>query len=180
MCISLIENSSAVHTSDVNKITEDLNDKFADLDSFHEFANKCYYINEISELETNKKDLLVMHLNICSIIPRQQDLLKLLVNNNIDLCTVSETWLNDQNTSLLKLPNYIIEHTPRSNKRGGGVGIILIKTLKYKQHNDIEQKIKSLELCVLQIDGLNSDLLVVSLYHPPNSDKQKFMNEYKY
>ena len=120
-------------TSDINKIAEELDNKYTDMDSISEFAGFCRYLNKISDLDASPSDLKLLHLNIHSLLPKQRDLLKLLVSNDIDVCALNETWLNASNEHLIDIEPYIFEGTHRSGeKKGGGVGILIAKNQHYK------------------------------------------------
>ena len=123
-------------SSDFNKITEELNDKLNNMDSLSEFAGYCKYLDSIGEL--NSCDLKVLHLNVQSILSKQEDLAKLLIHNNIDVCTIKETWLKRENKYLLKLRDYSCVSTEHEKGRGSGVGIEVLNHLKYERRLDLE------------------------------------------
>ena len=90
--IICIHTSSLNKSSDLNKIAEELDNKHTDMDSISEFAGFCRYLNDISDLDASPSDLKLLHLNIRSLLPKQRDLLKLLVMHDIDVCVLNETW----------------------------------------------------------------------------------------
>ena len=67
----------------------------------------------------------------------------------------------------------------RSNKLGGGTGILVHKTLRSKIRKDLEVDTKTFEHTVIEIKTDNSNLLAVSGYRPPNSNTKEFLSEYK-
>ena len=120
-------------TSDIYKIAEELDNKYTDMDAISEFAGFCRYLNKISDLDASPSDLKLLHLNICSLLLKQRDLLKLLVSNDIDVCVLNETWLNSSNEHLVDIEPYIFEGTQQSDDRkGGDVGFLIAKNQHYK------------------------------------------------
>ena len=128
MCLHPIHNDHDP-SSVLNKITDEINEKFNDMDSLSEFAGFCRYLDSVNDLSQNLSDLKLLHLNIRSILGKQDELLKLLVTNKIDVCTVNETWLKKDNKHLLKMKGYSCITTERKACKGGGVGIIVSDSL---------------------------------------------------
>ena len=89
-----------------------------------------------------------------------------LHSNKIDICFVSETWLNNKIRSHLICPDgYTISRKDRSDERnGGGVAIICRSDWRIKQikpGNEFE--------CIwCEIATPNSEFFVATLYHPPD------------
>ena len=100
MCLHPKEN---VSSSDLNKLTEEINETYTDMDSLSEFSGYCKYITDGKDLVSRCSDLHVLHLNVCSILPVQSDLSKLLIGSDIDVCTLNGTWLHKKNRNFLKL-----------------------------------------------------------------------------
>ena len=67
----------------------------------------------------------------------------------------------------------------RSNKLGGGTGILVHKTLRSRIRKDLEINLKTFEHTVIEIKTETNNLLVVSGYRPPNSNTKEFLVEYK-
>ena len=88
-----------------------------------------------------------------------------LSSNKIDICIVSETWLNSRVSSHLVCPDgYTILRKDRGNQRtGGGVAIICRDDWKIKRlelENDFE--------CLWsEVFTTSSKYFIASLYHPP-------------
>ena len=99
----------------------------------------------------------------------QSELQQLLNNNDIDVCTLNETWLKSSNKNRFKLKEYCCESSEqKSTSRGGGVGVAIGNHLKYCCRNDLENIHTTLELCIVEIFGIAKKILIVSLYRPPN------------
>ena len=172
MCIHPKDNTSSI---DVNKLLEDLNNSHTDMDEFHEFAGSCNYHSGIDDLDSKTADLRIMHLNIRSVLNKQNDLLKLLQTGKIDICLLNETWLNKSNIRFLNLEDYKFESSERKSlKKGGGVDICLSKDLSYVRQSDLELKLPGLELCIVEILDLNKNVLALSLYRLPDQEAKTF------
>jgi hypothetical protein len=89
-----------------------------------------------------------------------------LCTNNIDICFVTETWLNDKITpSLVCLGNYVFVRKDRCDSRsGGGVAILCRDDWKVK-NLDFDN---NLECVWCEIVTLNTKYYVASVYHPPD------------
>ena len=110
--------------------------------------------------------------------------MNLLLTENIgnirpDLVLLCETWLNPNNLAKLDIPNYRLFGNVRSNKLGGGTGILVHKTLQSRIRKDLEIDTKTFEHTVIEIKTETTNLLVVSGYRPPNSNTKEFLSEYK-
>ena len=162
---------------DASKITDELNALTNDYDTLNEFANSCRYIDHISELVPGDMDLTLLHLNIRSILNKQDELKNLLSSNDIDICSLNETWLDNTTKNQVQVSGYVLESSEHKNKSGGGVGILVGDHLKYKRRLDLENF--DLELCIVEILGKNGNLIVCSLYRAPNTKENVFLREYR-
>ncbi len=53
-----------------------------------------------------------------------------IVEQNIDVCVVTETWLKDKDTASICQSGYLFESFPRqSNRSGGGTGVMFNSSL---------------------------------------------------
>ena len=91
--------------------------------------------------------------------------------------------MNKETKKTISLKPYLFESSERTLKRwGGGVGILLSQNLNYCHRHDLEQEIKKsefLDVCVVELYGLKVNTIVVSMYHPPNTNNKDFLNQYK-
>ena len=116
----------------MNKIVVELNNFYTDFDALNEFVKSCNYVETIAELNSNDQDLITLHINIRSLIHKQDDLKSLLNNYDVDVCSLNETWLTKENKGLVKIPSYTYEGVERNCKSGGVVGFLIRDTLNYK------------------------------------------------
>ena len=91
-----------------------------------------------------------------------------LSSNNIDLCFVSESWLNKKILSHLICPDgYVMVRKDRNGIRaGGGVAVICRKDWKIKATNANGQF--EFETLWCKITTPNSEFFAASVYHPPD------------
>ena len=133
-------------------------------------------LDEFREVQISPNDLSIVQLNIRGLIGKQDKLLKFLNSSNkekIDIVIVSETWLTKSSEKLINIPRYDLISEVRQNKYGGGVGILINKKLKYKTR--LELCNSSFEKnCFVEIKTKTKNLLVGSLYRPPNTKQKDF------
>ena len=127
---------------------------------------------EPSHLKTGSTSLNCMIINARSLVNKIDNVIDAFVTKDVNIGFVSETWLTSKNnltTSVLKCSHYNIAHVFRSNRRGGGVGVILKDDLAFRSTSDACFKIKFLtfEYIVIQLlDQFKTFLLCV--YRPPS------------
>ena len=82
-------------------------------------------------------------INIQSIGNKTNKIRNLIVDQNLDICMMTETWLSGNVSDNSKInemtpKSHKFFHIPRINKRGGGVGILVKKIYKVTIMNQIE------------------------------------------
>ena len=108
--------------------------------------------------------------NARSVANKLLELHELLDSNRYHVIAITETWLSDKTVSslLLNQSDYIILRKDRINKVGGGVCVLVKKSLKVKE---IDLK---LDTCIdmMAFDILNCDVRfrIFVCYRPPGSD----------
>ena len=145
MCFAneLIVEKSSPFTSDLTKLT------------IGELEDNCDYIDLEDRIKLNcdKKSLSLIQLNIRGLLSKSSALNLLLTENvgNIrpDLVLLCETWLNPNNLAQVDIPNDRLFGNVRSNKLGGGTGILVHKTLLSRIRKDLEVDTKTFEHTVI-------------------------------
>ncbi|CAG2220588.1 unnamed protein product [Mytilus edulis] len=118
--------------------------------------------------QSNKKNLKIVHNNVCSLLPKLD-----LINNELheyDIICISESHLDKSITDdQIKLNGF---HKPirlDRNRHGGGVTIYVKNSLHFIIQNDIS--VSNLELLWVEVRNYsNEKFLVGVLYRPPNSN----------
>ena len=86
--------------------------------------------------------------------------------NNIDICCISETWLNYTVCNSQVCPSrYTILRKDRTNRRGGGVAILCRNDWKMESLPNLTN---SFECLWVKITTENSIFYVATIYHPPD------------
>ena len=116
-----------------------------------------------------RKNLGLSLINIRSIKNKHTNLLDNLVENKIDICIVTETWLTDDekvwlDCSDLSKNGYHIQSANRRNRRGG-LAIIAATNIKTKLLEKGEKA--SFEYAVWKVNTNNASMTVLAIYHPP-------------
>ena len=122
------------------------------------------------------KGFKIVHINIRSL-PKKADQLRLILqNSNIDIFTLSETWLHDKiDTQLIHIPGYDITRLDRKptpfKKRGGGLLIYSKKSLNVNVHQLQTTSTKDLEIQWIRIERSHAkDILLANMYRPPTGN----------
>ncbi|CAB4006181.1 Hypothetical predicted protein [Paramuricea clavata] len=81
---------------------------------------------------------------------------------------MSETWLKENNLLLqhVTIPGYVHAFNNRDKIRGGGVGIYIKESIKFKRRQDLEKRYPTMEHLWIEIPGRNrySKLLLGTIY----------------
>ena len=159
---------------------------FETLDNDTELSDDCEYLDLTNSqtLDIKDCDLNLLHLNVRGLISKQSKLAKLLQNcigdHIIHVVTINETWLTKDNEHYLNIPDYQVVKRNRLGKRGGGVCILIHKSLNYKEIDTINTlKFKHIEHICVEIKLQGKNLSVSSLYRPPNTSALEFNIEYE-
>ena len=141
--------------------------------------DSCDYVDNIDHLATEPTDLSLIQWNTRGLMGKLatiHDLLRLKDNQRqIDICLLSETWLTDQSQSMVDIPGYQLICKNRENRKGGGVGVLVSKHLKVRERTDLTDATISTENCFVEVMSKNGNIIVGSLYRPPNTDELVFL-----
>jgi exonuclease III len=150
--------------------------------------NKCKYYyssNQMSDIvEANKNSSLSMlHLNIRST-PKNLDTFVATLHSSameIDLITLSETWLKSSNADLHGIEGYAHEYLTRETRSGGGTSIYIKENWIYKIRNDLSHSSDEFEMLWIKIDkdstNTPTNLIVGSIYRCPGANPTEFINK---
>ena len=109
------------------------------------------------ELCGPKPDSSKTHLNAClincqSVCNKAQVIKDYVVDNNLDIAVLTETWLcpsKDNVCGDLTPSGFDFQHIPRKGKRGGGVGLLFKCTLKVSHiENETSSSFEAFSVCV--------------------------------
>ena len=99
-----------------------------------------------------------------------------VVDNQIDILAITETWLKADEVSGYTIrdicPNgYKFIHCPREYARGGGIGLLYKQNLKIKKLQTKPHQ--SFEIMELLLNANSSTFRIVVIYRPPSSSINK-------
>ena len=120
------------------------------------------------------------HLNIRSLVKKMDQVRLMLSNSDIDVFSLSETWLKSHlHSGLVELEGYNmfrLDRGTRGKKRGGGL-VTYINT-KYSEHceslSDLNASDEHVEAQWVQIHRPHcKNVVMCNIYRPPNGDLKK-------
>ena len=119
-----------------------------------------------------------MHKNIDKLKDFLND-----IKGKFSVIVLSETWIDDDKAdlnSLFHIQNYSFIHEKKTNRKGGGLGIYVHKTLDYKILPNLAKSTENIESFTIEIDNKNSkNILISAVYRPPRGNQSKFLKEIK-
>ena len=113
------------------------------------------------------------------MLPRLKTANLEIVNNNLDLCVLIETWIqeDDTMTSTRLCPDgYKSLSIPRHDKIGGGIAI-LYKS-KFNVSIAMGQPYKTMESTCFSVNTGNRIVNLIAIYRPLDSNVLEFCNEF--
>ena len=143
-------------------------------DNHRRSANLCNLITiPLKTTPSNRnleKQCKLMTLNAQSVKKKDTLIMDSIIENKVDVCVVTETWLKEQDNiwisnSKFKKNNYIIKVANRNKRQGGGLALICRSHYRVKEcSKGINQ---TFEYAIWQCHPNNISLTVLAIYHPP-------------
>ena len=126
--------------------------------------------------QTSENDLILGYVNAWSVVNKWDDVMLSIIENNLDILMVTETWIPPKranDSQLLRLPpGYEIVNLPRSQRKGGGIAIIFRNCFQVQSQEIIPAVcFEALEV-VLTVKSYCLRLL--ALYRPPPNQDNGF------
>ena len=141
----------------------------------------CNYLEVDSyDRKLNTSELSVIQLNVRGLISKQHDLCKLInkLKHKVHVIILCETWLTETNKKLINIPGYKLISKERTNKKGGGVGFLIDEKLIFRVKTELEVFNNNMEQITVEIKGCQENIMITSIYRPPNTPSNKFVKEY--
>lgn len=117
------------------------------------------------------KPLKLGNANTQSIKNKIAEFISVIVDNKLDICVVTETWMTELDTAViaaLSINGYNFKHFPRQSQRvGGGTGIMYRDSMKAVLVDGREYK--SFEVSEWNVNFNNTNLKIIIVYRPPYS-----------
>ena len=147
-----------------------------------EDCNYCT-IEEMSKELVDTSCLSVLQINCRSLLGNFTNFTSLInaLNFNPSVIAVSETWLTKGDEKYCNIPNYTFFSLPRPSGRGGGVGIFVLNRYDCFLRTDLMSLMPyTCEYLVIElIIPDKKNVLITSLYRPPNTDLKQFNEEFR-
>ena len=162
------------------RIEENLSDSENTLDLGYPIDN-CDYcdLEDTKKLQIDNSDLVCVQWNTRGLIGKQADLSNFLFDcmgkRKVDVLILSETWVSKSSENRVKIPGYHFVGTHRHGKKGGGVGFLVSEELKYIVREDLLCTMDYFENCTIEIISPKRNLLLGSVYRPPNTNDKNFV-----
>ena len=118
-------------------------------------------------------------INCRSIIYKSADFQVELVHNKVDICSLTETWIREDDTttvSQISPPGYKAISVPRSNKQGEGIAVVYKDSIKIRRSNTYDYSSMECTDFVVSLPGLSLNMAVI--YRPPNKSVLSFTNDF--
>ena len=133
--------------------------------------------SHLQQLNAQRHNLSIAHLNTQSITSSFTEFELMLSRYKFDIITLSETWLKDNQYLLqhVSIGGYRFEYVNRGSKRGGGVGLYIKETIKYKVRHDIHRIDQTIEHLWIEVSGKNkySKVLLCVMYQSNFCDQER-------
>ena len=116
-------------------------------------------------------------INCRSVINKSTDLQVELVQNKIDICSLTETWIKEDDTTAefqICPPGYKAISVLRSNKQGGGIAIVYKDFITIQRSNTYDYSTIECSDFVVSLPGLSLNMAVI--YRPPDKLVLSFVN----
>ena len=153
--------------------------------------NNCDYMDSCDIIDLDKthdeitaNDLNLIQWNIRGLISKQNTLIREThqewSSGVVHVYMLNETWVSNTNEHMVKIPNYKFVGKHRTAKKVGGVGLAVHNTVQFRLRDDIKLDHGSeLEYQFIEIKAKRRNIIVGSLYGPPNSKEKEFLRDYK-
>ena len=144
--------------------------------------SNCNYYNEdefnsrMTNMNTPRDAISMIHLNIRSIAANLTNFLAYLENIqlNFSVIALSETWLRPDTQDCYNIPGYNHVSLVRPNNAGGGVSLFIQEHIEFRERHDLYTVDSFLECIFIELLFKNIKFVIGVVYRPPNSDVHAF------
>ena len=127
--------------------------------------------------ETVHNQLRISHINTRSVSKKASDLQAEIMDKDIDICTLTETWIKpDDNWTCKEVtpPGYNYFNHPRlDGRKGGGTALLYKSHLRVLDYND-KDNLETMEYSSYQLRLGNRNLNLLVIYRLPSSSVINF------
>ena len=125
-------------------------------------------------------ELNIKVLNARSVRNKCLELRDLIIEDNIDILCITETWLHDGDTAAIAslVPDtHVLYHVPRQTGGGGGVAVVLSRGFQSSKFFD--RSCSSFECLELKVSQNNRKFSIYVIYKPPNILMSSFASDFE-
>ena len=118
-------------------------------------------------------------INCRSVVNKSMELQVELVQNRIDICSLTDTWIRDDDTAAeaqMCPPGYKTISVPRSNRQGGGIAIVYRDCITIQRSNTYDYTTMECSDFALSLPGLSLNMAVI--YRPPDKLVCSFVSDF--
>ena len=153
-----------------------LNNIYPDLEL--ECTSNYYSIDQFKNINVDEKnDFSVLCQNVRSL-NANLDLFETFLgdlDHSFSAFVVTESWLNNDTAHLIQFPNYNAHHSlRRPSKKGGGISAFINDKFKSEIIESCTVNLPFIESLFIKISHRNQNIMLASVYRPPNSDVKLF------
>lgn len=126
-------------------------------------------------MDNHKNRLSILCWNAQGIRSKLTEFFYLLQDINIDICLISETWLNQGHR--MATPDYSIYRNDRHGRLGGGVAICIKNSISHRLLPDF--KTKTIESIGVEVQGPQSKVILIAVYFPGTALSTTKLKQFK-
>ena len=130
-------------------------------------------VGKHQEKVTSEDKLKVGYINARSVNNKAEWIAEWIIDEGIDVCAITETWITSSNENNVTLGNltpagYKLTHVPRKGKkRGGGVAIICKASIKTEMQKH-EDSFETFEMMEILMSSSKKCVRLAVIYRPPS------------
>ena len=114
-------------------------------------------------------------------VDKPADIQELIVDNDIDILVLTETWIRDNITDSHALKEltpsgYKIHSVPRQGRRGGGLALLYPSTITVTFSDS--KSYRSFELLTATVTQAQHSIKLYAIYRPPSGSSGVFMEDF--
>ena len=140
------------------------------------YYGNLIYVEKTSatDIKQHTEKVNIMLTNVQSIKSKELQLYKVIKEENIDLCVVTETWLSNKieddtwvKCSVLNNDNLKLANVNSISRKGGGIALVYCNNLKVRHLEDANQM--SFEYAIWGLQHKGTKMIIMAIYRPPYS-----------
>ena len=145
----------------------------------------CQYftLSEFCTLDLKKDDFSILNYNIRSFNKNGVTFQCMLESLHVKFkfLILTETWNNENNVDLCKIPGYTSFHTYRPKghiySTSGGISVLCEDSLSTNKNELLSICDQDIETCVVESSYCGEKYIIVAIYRPPQGSKLEFISK---